>query len=218
METRRSFYGALMGLLLAIAASANGFILVPLGLVILALDRHYVRVIWWLGVFAACLTAYRYRYFEASSHSHVHNSLFPTIVHALSFFLYVVAFVGSAAALPLAGLNHRLVVLASLLLGLFMFAFILAMVWRGYARKNPLISYCALFLLLTAIGVAWLRSDRGIAHSLDSRYKIYSALLLIFVWFSVVQEFLRYDPMPLRRNAILLATPRTLISGQSFET
>jgi hypothetical protein len=61
-----------------------------------------------------------------------------------------------------------------------------------------------LFLLLTAVGVAGLRSDFGIAQSLNSRYGIYSALLLIFSWFALVEEFLQDESLPLRKSRIWL--------------
>ncbi len=75
---------------------------------------------------------------------------------------------------------------------------------RGYIRRNPVDCYCVLFLLLTAVSVAGLRSDLGLEHSLDSRYRIYSALLLIFAWIAIVKEFLQHQSLPLLRNRIFL--------------
>jgi hypothetical protein len=59
-------------------------------------------------------------------------------------------------------------------------------------------------VILTTIGVAGLRGNSGIAHSLDSRYKIYSTLLLIFVWFAIVEEFLQHQSVPPWRNCTLI--------------
>jgi hypothetical protein len=59
-------------------------------------------------------------------------------------------------------------------------------------------------LLLTAIGVAGLRSDLGLAQSLAPRYTIYSALLLIFAWFAFVEEFLEHRPLSLSVKWIVL--------------
>jgi hypothetical protein len=75
---------------------------------------------------------------------------------------------------------------------------------EGLPRRSPTVSYCVLFLLLTAVGVAGIRSDLGISQSLDSRYVIYSALLLIFAWFSIVEEILQHQDLPLRRNRMFL--------------
>jgi hypothetical protein len=89
-------------------------------------------------------------------------------------------------------------------LGFLLCAFFVAAVRRGYVRRNPLVSYCILFLFLTAVGVAGLRSDFGLAQSLGSRYGIYSTLFLIFAWFVIVEEFLQYENVPLQHNHILL--------------
>ena len=69
-------------------------------------------------------------------------------------------------------------------------------------RRNPLVSYCVLFLLLTAIGVAGLRSDFGLAQAVSSRYTVYSALFLILAWFAIVEEFLEHSRVPLLRNSL----------------
>ena len=201
-SSRMSFCGALVCLVLAVASFGNGFLMVPVGTLILAVDRHYARILGWLAISAACVAMYAYRYVMPPSHARIYHSLFSTLISSRP--LYVIAFMGSTAAVPFGGLNHRFVVLSSIVLGLLICTFFIAIARRGYIRRNPLISYCVLFIVLTAIGVAGLRSDLGIAHSLDSRYKIYSALLLVFVWFAIAEEFLQDDRLPIRRNLILL--------------
>jgi hypothetical protein len=110
--------------------------------------------------------------------------------------LYALAFIGSAASFPfLAG---------SFLLGSLL---CLLFIWRarcGYIRKNPFVSWCVLFLLLTAAGVAALRSRYGVQQAVVSRYTIYSALLLIFAWYIIAEEFLEHRPVSLFKNDILL--------------
>jgi hypothetical protein len=61
------------------------------------------------------------------------------------------------------------------------------MIRRGYLRRDPVVGYCLLFILLTAIGVSGLRADLGLMQSMSSRYRIYSDLLLIFAWFALVK-------------------------------
>ena len=75
--------------------------------------------------------------------------------------------------------------------GLLLCAFFVVIVRRGYVRRNPMVAYCILFLLLTAIGVAGLRSDLGLAQSLGSRYAIYSAL---FLYLCLVRNRRRVSP------------------------
>ena len=202
-ETRWAFCGALTFLVLAIASSGNGFLVVPVGILVLALGRSYARLVTWLFVSAGCVAAYSYHYNMFSSQSPTHPSILSAFMGLRP--LFVIAFIGNAAAFPL---NHGylgLGVILCPLLGIVLCIFFFYLVRIGYHRKNPLISYCVLFLLLTAVGVAGLRSDFGFAQSLRSRYGIYSALLLIFAWFAIVEEFLQHKSVSIRYNGILLA-------------
>jgi hypothetical protein len=199
---RGRFLGALVCFVLAIASSGNGFLLIPIGVLILVPARRYLRLVCWLAISAGCIAAYAYHYNVMSSQSRLNHSVLSTVIRPRP--LYVIGFIGNAAAFPTGGKYPLLDILLSLFLGLLLCTFFVVMAWRGYVRRNPLVSYCILFLLLTAIGVAGLRSDLGVSQSLGSRYGIYSALFLIFAWFVVVEEFLRHENGPLHRNHILL--------------
>jgi hypothetical protein len=202
--SRWAFCVGRIGLILAVGASGNGLLVIPVGVVILTLNRHYARLLSWLIVSAVSVAAYAYRYNLMSSQSRLHHSVLETVLRPRP--LYVFGFIGSAAAFPpLLGRFHPLEDIFGLSLGLLLCAYFFVLWRRGYARRNPAVSYCILFLLLTAIGVAGIRSDFGIAQSFESRYAIYSALLLIFAWFSIVEEILQYQNLPLRRNRIFLA-------------
>jgi hypothetical protein len=179
-SSRWSFFGAVVFLILAVASSGNGFLMVPIGVLILAIGRRYFRIAGWLAVSAVCIAAYSYRYNAMSSQSSAHESVFATLLRPRP--LFVVAFIGNAGGYPFR--------MGCLLLGTALCLFFVYIARRGYTRRNPLVSYCVLFLLLTAIGVAGLRSDLGLAQSLAPRYTIYSALLVIFAWFAFVEEFL----------------------------
>jgi hypothetical protein len=195
--TRLSFWGAMICLALAVASSGNGLLMIPIGVLILAVNRQFARVVSWLVISAGCVAAYAFRYNVLSSQSRLQHSVFSTLIRPRP--LYVIAFMGNAAAFP--GRHH---VIFGLSVGLLLAVFFVSLARRGYFRRNPLVSYCVLFLLLTAVGVAGLRSDFGIAQSLDSRYGIYSALFLIFAWFAIVEEILAYMNVPLKCNHILL--------------
>jgi hypothetical protein len=193
--TLPAFWAAVLSFILAVATSGNGFLLIPVGLLILALDRRLLRIVIWLLASAACIAAYAYRYNLNSSQTVPDHSVLSTF-HPWSP-VYVVAFIGSAAGLPFK--------LGSILLGVILCIFFIVMARRGYVRRNPLVSYCVLFLLLTAIGVAGLRSDFGLAQALSSRYTIYSVLFLIFAWFAIVEEFLQRRRVPFLSNNVFLA-------------
>jgi hypothetical protein len=201
--TPREFFGALVFLILAIASNGNGLLMIPIGILILALDRRYGRIVPWLVVSAGCVAAYAHKYNIMSSQSPVHPSIFSTLRGLRP--LFVIVFIGNAVAFPIRAGFLGISALLCPFLGAVVCTFLFYLVRRGYFRRNPLVCYCVLFLLLTSVGAAGLRSDLGLMQSLTSRYGIFSALLLIFAWFAIVEEFLLNKSVT-RRNRILIST------------
>lgn len=189
-----AFCGALAFLILAVSSDGNGLLLIPFGLVILAIGRQYKRIAAWLVVSAGCIAAYAYHYNVNSSQTGPHRSIVSAF-HPLAP-AYVLSFIGSAAGFPFEA--------GSFVLGALLCVFFFYLARRGYMRRNPLVSYCVLFMLITAVGVAGIRSDFGISQAVSPRYAIYSALLLIFAWFAIVEEFLQHRPASLFDNDIFL--------------
>jgi hypothetical protein len=70
----------------------------------------------------------------------------------------------------------------------------------------PVVGYCLLFILLTAMGVSALRAELGLMQSISSRYRIYSDLLLIFAWFALVKTSRMAEILSLRRSRLFLGT------------
>jgi hypothetical protein len=85
------------------------------------------------------------------------------------------------------------------------------LIWRGYIRRNPYVSSSVLFILLTAAGVACLRSGLGLGESYTSRYTIYGTLLLILAWMAIAEEFLAYRSERLLTNGLYAATTAAAI-------
>jgi hypothetical protein len=85
------------------------------------------------------------------------------------------------------------------------------LMWRGYIRRNPCVSSSVLFILLTTIGVAGLRSGMGVLESLSSRYTIYGTLLLILAWMAVAEDFLEHRSETMPRNGLYIATTVAVI-------
>jgi hypothetical protein len=193
-KTRRAFWGALAFHVLAVAASTNGFLLLPIGLLVLVPGRRYARIALWLATSAGCVVVYSYHYNVMSSKSSQDHSVISALLHMRP--LYAISFIGSAA-----GPAFHVV---SFVLGTLLCIFFFWMARRGYIRRSPAVSCCVLFLLLTAIGVAGIRSDMGLIQSVSSRYTIYSALFLIFAWFAIVEEFLQHSRVPLLDNGMYL--------------
>ncbi len=204
-KSKTTFWGALLFLVLAVAASGNGFLLIPIGILIMVVAREYRRIPVWLAVSAVCIAAYAYHYNAMSSQADRHHSVFATLLRINP--AYIVAFIGCAGS-PSATV--------SVILGLLLCGFFIFMAVRGYPRRNPLVSYCVLFLLLTAIGVAGIRSELGIMQSLQSRYTIYSVLLLIFTWFAIVEELSQIRTGDLLRNGLFLGTMLVVVVFSLF--
>jgi len=192
----RAFALALVFFALGVGASGNGLLLIPLGLLMLALDRHWRRVGIWLLVSAVCVTAYAYRYQLMPPHGVTpgHASL---LSEALLRPLYVVAFLGGAASYPF----H----LGAILLGAALLLYFGWLTRQGYRQHNPGVFFSVLFIVLTACGVSGIRSDLGLAQSFSSRYLMYSALMVIFAWFAIAETLVKDQRLTARGRAILVA-------------
>ena len=63
------------------------------------------------------------------------------------------------------------------------FAIAAVVVWAlraGYVRENPVGVYWTIWILLSALPVAWVRGSTGVV--IASRYSIYSCLMLVFCY------------------------------------
>ena len=147
--------------ILAALSSANGFLLAPVGLLILIPRRAFAASLAWCLNFLVPIAIYAFQYvpYNNSSHS-LHTSSFAEKV-ALFF-----AFLG--CAIPNGG--------AAVFLGLVISAVFALAVRARYEKINPVAFFSSIWILGTAILVACMRS--GIA----SRYSVYSILLLIFCY------------------------------------
>ncbi len=155
--------------MLAAFSSANGFLLAPVGLLILLRRRAFAASLAWCASFALPLAAYLYHY--APYHISV------STLHRASYIskvFYVFAFLG--CAIPFRW--------PAALLGIMMSAVILYAVFSRYERTNPVALYFTVWILATAFPAAWLRG------AIAPRYSIYSILLLIFCY-SFLERCLR---------------------------
>lgn len=193
-RTRWTFLWSLVCLVLAVSSSANGLLMIPIGVLILAFSRKHARQVVWAATSAVCITAYSYGY-SAMLWLIPSNSFFPSPAQFWRL-RYVICFLGSAGGYPIRS--------GSLVLGIAICVFYGYVARRGYFHRNPSIGYSVLFLLLTSVGVAGFRSELGVPCS-SSRYTIYSTLLLIFAWFVIVDEWLIHKHRSPRHRAIFLS-------------
>jgi len=160
-DSAHLFLGCLAAALAAFT-SANGFLLGPVGLLILLGRRAYAGSVAWCASFALPLAAYLYHY---------HRPVY--VVHRLSYItrpLFLLGFIGGV--LPFRW--------PAALLGLVILAVFLLAVRSRFDRTNPVAFYLAVWIMATACLVAWARG--GDAFLLASRYSIYSNLLVIFCY------------------------------------
>jgi hypothetical protein len=149
--------------ILAAFSSANGFLLLPVGLVVLLRRKAVLGAAVWCAGFGLPFAAYRYHYipFYVSVDTMHRGSYAGKMA-------YVFAFLGCA-------ILQRWV---AGVLGLVIIAVLLLAAHYGFERTHPVPFYFSVWIVLTAVLVGWLR--QGIA----SRYSIYSLLLLISCyWF-----------------------------------
>ncbi len=147
---------------LATFSSANGFLLGPIGLLILLRRRAYADCVIWCLSFTLPLAAYLYHYTPYSPSVqmlHKSSAVLKLIYHFFNFL---------GCAIP--------VKWAAALLGVVILTVILLAVRSRFDRINPVAFYFNLWILATALLAAWLRG------SSSSRYSMYSILLLIFCY------------------------------------
>ena len=165
-RSRAALAGACLFAALACGASSGGFLLAPVGLLALMLDRRLRAALAWCVPFALLLPPYLYRY------TPVPHAATTLIAKALFFISFLGGAIENIHGFPL---HHAALALGMLLLALFAHS-----VRTRYWRAQPMLFATAVWVLLTAALVASVRAELGVPQSLASRYKVYCVLLLIY--------------------------------------
>jgi hypothetical protein len=152
---------------LAACASANGFLLGPVGLLIFLPRRAYARSMVWCASFVLPLAAYLYHFVPVVHPQHRASY----ITRPLFFF----AFLGGVVPFRW----------AAALLGILILAIVLLAVRSRFDRTNPVAFYFAVWIMATVSLVAWVRG--AVSFSIASRYSMYSILMLIFCYSFLAQ-------------------------------
>jgi hypothetical protein len=156
---------------LSCVASANGFLLAPIGLLLFLPGRAWARLAAWSASFAVALGLYLFHYHRITRA----NVVPQTVVNKIIFFL---SFVGASVE----NQHHFPVKYGSMALGIVLFSIFVAALGSRFDRVNPFLTYATAWFLLSALLVAQVRSGLGMFMSLALRYKIYSDFLLIFAY------------------------------------
>jgi hypothetical protein len=155
--------------------SANGFLLGPVGLLILLPRRAYARALLWCVSFVPPLAAYLYHY-TRPIHP-VSESLYFTRP------LFFLGFLG-CGAIPSRWPAAALGIVIVGILGL--------AVRSRFDRTNPAASYFVAWVVATAALVAWVRGASSFV--IVARYSIYSILVLIFCYSFLAQYLPKHWP------------------------
>ena len=161
--TRARLLLACLAAALAAFSSANGFLLGPVGLLILLARRSYARSLVWCSSFLVPLAAYLYHYTRL-----VHPADIGSYVTRPLFFLSFLGCGGIPFRWPAAVLG--IVILRILWLAL----------RTRFDRTNPVGAYFTVWIVATALLVAWVRG--AVSFAVGGRYSIYSILVLIFCY------------------------------------
>jgi hypothetical protein len=199
-DSAARFAGACGALLLAVAASGSGFLLAPVGALLLVERGRRKQAAAWIAVTAVIALAYFSHYdFHASQAAPPGVTAKPGPHFDI---VYMLAFMGSSVARYQGTLPSVCVGVA--ILAIWAFA-----IRSRYSKENPAVFYFFVFLLLTAAGVSAIRSSLGLEQSLASRYRIYSNLLLILSYVFLAERFL----LPMKDGSARRAIIGALVAG-----
>ena len=154
---------ACLAAVVAAFASANGFLLGPVGLLILLPRRDYARALAWCASLVLPLAAYLYHYSRVPRPADIGSYVARPLFFLAFLGCGAVPFRWPAAALGLV---------------------ILGILWLAARSRfdgvNPVAFYFTVWIMATALLVAWVRGAASFA--IGTRYSIYSILLLVFCY------------------------------------
>lgn len=180
-NSKIDFIGACISMLFAICASGSGFLVIPVGTLLMIERKKWAHIFIWiiLGVGIALVYFTNYRINHSIGNSD--GNLLIKILSQINL-VYIFSFIGSSVAKYQ---NY----FPSVIFGIFLlFIWVLA-IKNKYSAKNPSIFYFLIFIILTAISVSTLRSGLGVEQSLASRYRIYSNLILILTYIFLIETY-----------------------------
>lgn len=173
LRTHRGSLGLACGsAVLGCLSSGNGFLMAPVGIVLLLRARRLRATALWTGAYLFALAVYLYQY---------HRFLHPEYEQGIPFshkVLFYLSFLGAAAE----NMHHVPIRNASTCLGALICGAVALACWHGFHREHPFLFWTAVWCLLTAAVATEARIGEGMAVALTLRYKVYSDLLLIFCY------------------------------------
>lgn len=179
--------------LVSAASSTNGFLLAPVGCLVLVLRSAYQRTLVWVATFLVFWEIFTLNFVPPQSAQGV-----PFISKLLFWF----SFLGGAAE----NMHGKPIHHASIILGVCLLALFLVTFSKQQLRTNGFVLGAVLWILLTAAAVAGVRVSLGLELALSVRYKIYCDLLLILAYSLLAEKLSRNGRPAARQPAFVLST------------
>ncbi len=219
LEKRVAFYSALFIAFLATYTSGNGITIFPVCIILLILQRRFKDAFVFSSISVILVFLYFYNYKFPENNPSLDGIGIKKIVSGFFMFL------GSVFdLLPNASQNHKIIILAGLLLfvsGLTIAVYLIfnSKLFKKQRNLNQIklfILGSIMFLIGTAIVVTITRISYGEVSLLTSRYKIYSILLLITIYLAIISKINFRDDKRIAFSLIFLAICFNLLANYTY--
>ena len=181
---RRALVLAFLFAVLGCLSSANGFLMGPVGVVLLLASRRVRQVVPWCAAYCVAAAVYLYRYKPFTPPHYQSGTAFSDKL------LFFFSFAGAWAE----NMHHFPVRYGSVAAGCAVCAIVVFMAARtDFARSGAFYFYTLVWCLITAALAADKRVGEGLVVALSMRYKIYSDIALICLYAFAVMQFERWQ-------------------------
>lgn len=161
-----------------IGTSGSGLFIVPVILLLYFIQKQWRN----LSISAIILSGLCVFYFYHYQSSAQNGSVTDRLLHGnwLEMAIFLGAFLGN-------NLYHPALPFVAPVVGWLGTGWVLYLFFKKYYKINPTLFYILVFILLTALAAALLRSSRGIEGAYPSRYRITSSLFLATIFLTMMQ-------------------------------
>jgi hypothetical protein len=176
--TNQKSYLSLLFAALCISTSGSGIFIVPVILLYYFIDKQWHNLTISGVVLGALCLLYFYHYQPSAQNGSVIGRLFHG--NWLEMAVFFGAFLGN-------NLYHPVLPFVAPIVGWLGAGWVLYLFFKKYKTVNSTLLYILIFILLTALAAALLRSSRGLEGAYPSRYRITSSLFLATLFLTMMQ-------------------------------
>jgi hypothetical protein len=118
-------------------------------------------------------------YFHGYERPSVHPAIGATLSQPMLVVRYVLTLLGSPA--------ERLGANAVLIAGAVEVSFVTYLAWERYDRRNPVVFWFLVFLLMSAVAIGVGRASFGVQYALESRYRVTAIVAIVFALVAAIE-------------------------------